>query len=75
MPAHPDEKTPEIRTPTDTLMKCMEEFGDAEPQRVIVVWTNDAGDLCWSVSGPYNFTHIIGMLECAKAKVMEKFIE
>jgi hypothetical protein len=70
----PDEKTPEERSPTETLVWCLEDFGNAEPQRALVIWTNAAGDLCWSSSGPYNFTHIIGMLECVKAKVLAKFV-
>ncbi len=73
--SHPDEKTPEQRSPTETLVKCLEDFGDSEPQRVIVVYVNEAGDLCWSASGPYNFTHVVGMLECVKAKVLEKFLQ
>lgn len=71
----PDEKTPEVRSPTETLVKCLEDFGISEPSKVIVVYTNEAGDLCWSVSGPYNYTHVIGMLECVKAKIMEKFLQ
>ena len=70
----PDEKTPEVRTPTETLVWCMEDFGAAEPERVLVIYTNSDGDLCWSSSGPYSYTHILGMLECVKAKVMEKFL-
>ena len=71
----PDEKTPEVRSASQTLMHCLEDFGESEPDRVIVVYTNAAGDLCWSVSGPYSYTRIVGMLECCKAKVMEKFLE
>ena len=70
-----DEKTPEVRTPTETLVKCMEDFGESEPTKCIVIYLNVGGDICWSTSGPYNFTQIIGMLECVKAKVMEKFLE
>ena len=71
----PDEKSPEERTPTETLVWCLEDFGNAEPQRVIVVWTNASGELCWSSSGPYNYTHVVGMLECAKARVLAKFVQ
>ena len=71
----PDEKTPEVRSPTETLLKCLEDFGESEPTKAIVVYVNVDGDICWSVSGPYNFTHVIGMLECVKAKIMEKFLQ
>lgn len=70
----PDEKTPELRTPTETLVKCLEDFGESEPTKVIVVYLNVDGDICWSMSGPYHYTQVIGMLECVKAKVMEKFL-
>lgn len=73
--AAPDEKTPELRSPTETLVACLEDFGKSEPTKVVVVYVNVDGDLCWSTSGPYNFTHVIGMLECARAKIMEKFLE
>ena len=68
-----DEKTPEQRSPTETLMWCLEDFGKSEPDRALVIWMNEEGDLCWSSSGPYKYTQIIGMLECVKAIVMEKF--
>jgi hypothetical protein len=71
----PDEKTPEQRTPTGTLMRCLEDFGESEPARVLVIYTNEAGDLCYSSSGPFSYTHIIGMLECVKAQVLEKFLK
>lgn len=71
----PDEKTPEVRSPTETLVWCLEDFGSSEPDRALVIWVNSNGDLCWSSSGPYAFTPIIGMLECVKAKIMEKFLQ
>jgi hypothetical protein len=71
----PDQKTPEERSPTATLLSCLEDFGESEPAKAIVIYTNADGDLCWSVSGPYHFTQVIGMLECVKARVMGKFLE
>lgn len=71
----PDEKTPEVRSPTETLVFCLEDFGDSEPERVLVIWTNKSGDLVWSSSGPYSYTHIIGMIECVKGKVLQRFCE
>lgn len=75
MDSQPDEKTPEIRTPSDTLIHCLEDFGLIEPERCLVVYTNANGDICWSFSGPYSYTQLIGMLECVKAMVLKKFIE
>ena len=73
--AKPDEKTPEYRSPTATLVNCLEEFGVSEPKKVLVIWTNEAGDLCWSESGPSHFCQNIGMLECVKARFMANFLE
>ena len=58
-----DEQTPEVRSPTETLVKCLEEFGESEPTKAIVLWTNTDGDICWSVSGPYHYCQVIGILE------------
>ena len=62
------------RTPSETLMNCLTEFGEAEPTRVIVVWTDEKGDLCWSVSSPRSVTAQIGMLDCVKALMMQTFL-
>ena len=42
----PDEKTPEVRSPTETLLKCLEDFGESEPTKAIVVYVNVDGDIC-----------------------------
>lgn len=39
-----------IRTATETLVSVMEEFGDSEPKDLIVIYTNQAGELVWSCS-------------------------
>ena len=70
----PDEKTSEFRSPTETLVRCMEEFGVSETKKLLVIWTDEQGDLCWSESGPSLFCQNIGMLECVRAKIMEKFL-
>ena len=71
----PDEKTPEDQSPTETLIHCLDDFGASEPTRVLVIYLNVAGDICWSSSGPYHFSAIIGMLECVKAVVLKRFLE
>jgi len=63
------------RTPSETLMSCLTDFGEAEPDRVLVLWTNEAGDICWSTSSPRKLSAIIGMLECAKAVLTKEFLE
>jgi hypothetical protein len=69
-----DEKTPELRSPTETLVRCMEDFGESEPKKVLVIWTNTDGDLCWSESGPSHFCENIGILTCVKSRIMQKFL-
>ena len=70
----PDEKTPEVRSPTETLVKCLEDFGESEPLRAIVIYSNVGGELCWSYSGPPSYTEIIGLLTCVRAKMLEQFL-
>ena len=72
--ALPDQKTPEERSPSETLIQCLESFGEAEPTKAIVIYTDVAGDICWSVSGPFHYSQVIGMLECVKARVLAKFL-
>jgi len=42
---------------------------------VIVVWTDEVGDICWSTSSPRLLSPMIGMLECAKAALTQEFLE
>lgn len=49
----------------------MEEFSKSEPTNVMIVWTDEAGDLCWS-SNSNHLSVRIGMLECAKLYMLEK---
>jgi len=49
----------------------MEEFSKSEPVDVMIVWTDESGDLCWSSSSSHLSTRI-GMLECAKQYILEK---
>jgi hypothetical protein len=63
------------RTPTETLLACLTRFGEAEPTRVMVAWTDETGDLCWSFSGARSYMAMIGMLECVKASLMKDFLE
>jgi len=71
----PDDKVDAVRSPTETLVDCMEDFGEAEPNKLLVIWTNEAGDLCWAESGRSSFIENIGILDCVRAKLMEKFLQ
>jgi hypothetical protein len=59
------------RSPSETMMHCMEEFSKSEPVDVMIVWTDESGDLCWSSSSSHLSTRI-GMLECAKQYILDK---
>lgn len=56
---------PNTRTATETLVSVMEDFGDAEPKECIVIYTNEAGDLCWSTTSD-SMTIKLGLLEACK---------
>jgi hypothetical protein len=63
-----------VRTPSETLLECLEKFGEAEPDRAIVVWTDETGDLCWATSGQRSYTVMIGILKCVEAVLMAQFL-
>lgn len=55
----------QIRTATETLVACMEEFGVSEPKDCLVIYTNEAGDLCWSTTTDSTVVKF-GLLEACK---------
>ena len=63
------------RTPTEVLVACFEDFGQSEPERVLVIYVNADHELVWSWSGGYHYTHLLGMIECVRAKIMARFME
>ena len=72
----PDEKKDlDNRTCTQTLVDCLEEFGKSEAKRVLVIYINEADEICWSTNGRYSFVQVLGMLECVRARVGAKFLE
>jgi len=53
------------RSPTETLMKALEEFGVDEPVECIVVFSTQGGDLC-TMSSTDTVSIKVGLLELAK---------
>jgi ATP-dependent Clp protease adapter protein ClpS len=53
------------RSPTETLLKALEEFGVDEPTEVIVVFSTQGGDICTMCSTDVVSTKV-GLLETAK---------
>lgn len=52
----------EKRTPTDTLLAALEEFGRDEPVEVLVIFTTQAGDIC-NMSSTNSLSTKLGMLK------------
>lgn len=59
------------RTATETLVAVMEEFGQSEPKDVLVIYTNEAGELCWSCSTDAVSVKL-GLLEACKQFIILK---
>lgn len=53
------------RTPTETLVSVMEEFGVCEPKECLVIYTNADGDLCWASTSDSQVVKF-GLLEACK---------
>lgn len=58
------------RTPTDTLMSAMEEFGCAEPLDCMIIWTDQSGDICWSSTTDSRVIRL-GMIEMVKTLIVK----
>lgn len=62
------------RSSTDILMNALEEFGKSEAKSVMVIWTDEAGDVCICS----NATRTQGLGFCAYVKesiIREMFSE
>ena len=65
---------PQQRTPTETLIAAMEEFGKDEPAEVIVVFTTKEGDIC-NMCSTDTLSTKMGMLKTAELLVEEAMKE
>lgn len=61
------------RSPTETLMHCLEEFGKEEAVECMVIWTDESGDICWSCSTDSQVTKLgmVGFVGTLLAKRVE----
>jgi len=66
-----EETVKEKSTPSEVLMKCLEDFGQDEPEEVVVVYRTSGGELVWA-SNALSHTHFMGLLEMAKFWYLEK---
>jgi hypothetical protein len=58
------------RTPTELVMKCLEEFGQCEAVNALVIWTDEAGDICWSATTDSQVQKF-GMIEFVKQMLIK----
>jgi hypothetical protein len=72
--SRPDEKCKDDRTPLETLLWVLTDIEKVPAGRLMVIYTNQDGDVCWSASGPYSFSHMVGLLACVEAMVKAKFM-
>lgn len=66
-----EEQEPQQKTPTEILIRCMEDFGEDEPLEVIVLYRTKNGTTAWSSNiGPN--AHFVGMLRMTEFYFLEK---
>ncbi len=65
-----NEKAKSEETPSEALMKALEAFGEAEPQGVLILWVDK--EFVNFIRNGINHTEAIGLLEFAKARVMQR---
>jgi hypothetical protein len=63
----------DTRTATEVLIQAMEEFAKSEGREVIVVFTDESGDLVRMSNAPLNAQ--VGLLECAKQGVLRRMFQ
>jgi hypothetical protein len=61
-------------SPTEVLIKAMETFGEVEPDAVLIIWTDERGDLCFTHDGHLTNTQALGLLEAVKALVVRRIV-
>lgn len=62
-----------MRSATETVMKAMECFGQAEPEDCLIVWTDESGDLCWSCTTDSIVTKI-GLVESMRTILKKQLL-
>lgn len=57
-------------TPTEVLIRCMEDFGNDEPEQVVVIYRTKKGDLAW-FSNDLSSAYFLGMLRMTEFYFLE----
>ena len=63
---------PVERTATKVLMDAMEDFGTAEPDRILVLFNNADGDFC--VTSNCSRSEMLGLMEMARIHLIRKML-
>lgn len=61
---------PPKKDPTAVMIDCMEQFGQCEPKRLLIIYQDEDDYLCW-MSNALLDTEKIGMLEVAKHRILQ----
>lgn len=59
------------RTCTDILIETLEDFGQSEPQYVLIIFNDDEGNI--TIKGNPPASMAVGMTEYAKHSIIQKF--
>lgn len=66
--------TEKTATPTETLMRAMESFGELEPKFAIVIYVAEDGTLAWFQS-EVSTHQAVGALELVKEQIKHDWLE
>ena len=58
------------KTPSEMVIECLDDFSASEPKDLIIVFSNDEGELIWATN--LSETRAIGLLECAKHWILKQ---
>lgn len=59
-------------SPTECLIKCMEEFGECEPKKVLVIYLNEDGYIRHRSNSPMWDHERVGLVEMIKQHLLAR---
>jgi len=62
------------KSPSESLIAVLEDFGQKEPANVIILWENAEGEMC-SVRNNVTPMQAFGMLSLAAATISARFLK
>lgn len=64
-----------MQTPTELLIKCIEDFGESEATVAVVVYRQENGDIACRGTEGASSSEIVGMLACAHAVLVDQLVQ